>query len=128
MENKAYMYVLECGDGTLYTGYTTDVDARLKTHQAGKGAKYTRARLPVTLIYQEEHPDKSAAMSAEALFKKKKRAEKLAYIEEKRSKSWNLLRFLISTFKIKLDAFFPWSRCCLKNLVEFVNVLKSSCT
>ena len=127
MENKAYMYVLECGDGTLYTGYTTDVEARLKTHQAGKGAKYTRARLPVTLIYQEEHPDKSAAMSAEALFKKKKRAEKLAYIEEKRSKSWNLLRFLISTFKIKLDTFFPWSRCCLKNLVEFVNVLKSSC-
>ena len=127
MENKAYMYVLECGDGTLYTGYTTDVEARLKTHQDGKGAKYTRARLPVTLIYQEEHPDKSAAMSAEALFKKKKRAEKLAYIEEKRSKSWNLLRFLISTFKIKLDAFFPWSRCCLKNFVEFVNVLKSSC-
>ena len=127
MENKAYMYVLECGDGTLYTGYTTDVEARLKTHQSGKGAKYTRARLPVTLIYQEEYPDKSAAMSAEALFKKKKRAEKLAYIEEKRSKSWNLLRFLISTFKIKLDAFFPWSRCCLKNLVEFINVLKSSC-
>ena len=92
---------LKCGDGTLYTGYTTDVDARLKTHQAGKGAKYTRARLPVTLIYQEEHPDKSAAMSAEALFKKKKRAEKLAYIEEKRSKSLKLLRFLISTFKIK---------------------------
>ena len=87
MENKAYMYVLECGDGTLYTGYTTDVEARLKTHQAGKGAKYTRARLPVTLIYQEEYLDKSAAMSAEALFKKKKRAEKLTYIEEKRSKS-----------------------------------------
>ena len=128
MENKAYMYVLECGDGTLYTGYTTDVEARLKTHQSGKGAKYTRARLPVTLIYQEEHPDKSAAMSAEALFKKKKRAEKLAYIEEKRSKSWNLLRFLSSTFKIKLDTFFPWSRCCLKNLVEFINVLKTCCT
>ena len=87
MENKAYMYVLECGDGTLYTGYTTDVEARLKTHQAGKGAKYTRARLPVKLIFQEEYPGKSAAMSAEALFKKKKRAEKLAYIEEKRSKS-----------------------------------------
>lgn len=100
MENKAYMYVLECGDGSLYTGYTTDVEARLKTHQAGKGAKYTRARLPVTLIYQEEHPDKSAAMSAEAHFKKKKRAEKLAYIEEKRSKSWNLLRFLSSTSRL----------------------------
>ena len=57
------MYVLECGDGTLYTGYTTDVEARLKTHQSGKGAKYTRARLPVTLIYQEEYPDKTTATS-----------------------------------------------------------------
>lgn len=45
METKAYMYVLECADGSLYTGYTTDVEKRLKTHNAGKGAKYTRARL-----------------------------------------------------------------------------------
>ncbi|KGM38131.1 GIY-YIG nuclease family protein [Streptococcus sinensis] len=86
MENKAYMYVLECGDGSLYTGYTTDVDARLKKHQSGKGAKYTRARLPVTLLYQEEHPDKSAAMSAEALFKQKTRQKKLAYIINKQGK------------------------------------------
>ena len=83
MENKAYMYVLECGDGSLYTGYTTDVHARLKKHQAGKGAKYTRARLPVSLLYQEEHPNKPAAMSAEALFKKKTRQAKLAYIKER---------------------------------------------
>ena len=50
METKAYMYVLECADGSLYTGYTTDVEKRVKTHNAGKGAKYTRARLPVTLL------------------------------------------------------------------------------
>ena len=83
MENKAYMYVLECRDGSLYTGYITNVQARLKKHQAGKGAKYTRARLPVTLLYQEEHPNKPAAMSAEALFKKKTRQAKLAYIKER---------------------------------------------
>ncbi|KXT82563.1 putative endonuclease containing a URI domain [Streptococcus sp. DD11] len=77
------MYVLECGDGSLYTGYTTNIEQRLKKHQAGKGAKYTRARLPVTLIYQEEHPDKPAAMSAEALFKQKSRQAKLAYIKER---------------------------------------------
>ena len=71
METKAYMYVLECADGSLYTGYTTDVEKRLKTHNAGKGAKYTRARLPVKLLYQESYPDKPSAMSAEALFKKK---------------------------------------------------------
>jgi len=82
METKAYMYVVQCSDGTLYTGYTTDIDRRLKTHNAGKGAKYTRPRLPVTLLYQEDFPDKRAAMSAEALFKKKTREEKLAYIKE----------------------------------------------
>ena len=50
METKAYMYVVQCSDGTLYTGYTTDIDSRLKPHNAGKGAKYTRPRLPVTLL------------------------------------------------------------------------------
>ena len=83
MENKAYMYVLKCADGSLYTGYTTDVERRLKTHNAGKGAKYTRARLPVTLLYQEAFPDKASAMSAEALFKKKTRQAKLEYIKER---------------------------------------------
>lgn len=58
METKAYMYVVQCADGTLYTGYTTDIERRIKTHNAGKGAKYTRPRLPVTLIYQESFPDK----------------------------------------------------------------------
>ena len=75
-----YMYVLECADGTLYTGYTTDVIKRLATHNAGKGAKYTRARLPVNLLYQETFPTKSEAMRAEALFKRKSRQAKLTYI------------------------------------------------
>ena len=85
METKAYMYVLECSDGTLYTGYSTDVQKRLAVHNTGKGAKYTRARLPVKLLYQEEYPDKSSAMSAEALFKHKTRQEKLAYIETQKN-------------------------------------------
>ena len=85
METKAYMYVLEWTDGTLYTGYSTDVQKRLDVHNAGKGAKYTRARLPVKLLYQEEFPDKSSAMSAEALFKQKTRQEKLAYIEAQKN-------------------------------------------
>ena len=79
---KAYMYVVQCADGSLYTGYTTDVERRLKTHNAGKGAKYTRVRLPVTLLYSESFDSKTAAMSAEALFKKKTRAQKLMYIKE----------------------------------------------
>ena len=84
METKAYMYVLECADGSLYT---TDVEKRVKTHNAGKGAKYTRARLPVTLLYQESYPDKPSAMSAEALFKKKSRQAKLNYIKKNRRTS-----------------------------------------
>lgn len=80
---KAYMYVLECADHTLYTGYTTDIEKRLQTHNAGKGAKYTCARLPVTLVYVEEFASKQEAMSAEALFKKRfTRKQKLNYINE----------------------------------------------
>ena len=69
-DSKAYMYVVECADGTLYTGYTTDVERRLKTHNAGKGAKYTRARLPVKLLYSEAFASKPEAMSAEALYQR----------------------------------------------------------
>ncbi|HFI2447643.1 TPA: GIY-YIG nuclease family protein [Streptococcus suis] len=84
MENKAYLYVLECADGSLYTGYTTDVEKRLATHNRGKGAKYTRARLPVSLVYQEAFDSKQEAMSAEALFKKRSRQGKLEYIAASR--------------------------------------------
>ena len=56
------VYMLRCVDGSLYTGYTDDVERRLAVHQSGKGAKYTRSRLPVELAYQESLPDKSAAM------------------------------------------------------------------
>lgn len=81
-ETKAYLYVLRCRDGSLYTGYTTDLTKRVKTHQSGKGAKYTRARLPVELIYWESFPSKSAAMSAESHFKQKTRQKKLDYISQ----------------------------------------------
>ncbi|MGT2784920.1 GIY-YIG nuclease family protein [Streptococcus merionis] len=83
MEAKiAYMYVLRCADGSLYTGYTTDLDKRVATHNAGKGAKYTRTRLPVTLFYWEAFDSKEAAMSAEALFKRRSRQSKLNYINK----------------------------------------------
>ena len=81
-DHKAYMYVLKCADGSLYTGYTTDLDKRLATHNAGKGAKYTKARLPVELVYYETFNHKNAAMSAEAKFKLKSRTEKFDYIKE----------------------------------------------
>lgn len=94
---KAYMYVLECVDKTLYTGYTTDLKKRLATHNAGKGAKYTRYRLPVSLLYYEVFDSKEAAMSAEALFKKTKNKKPeiglYCYSSKRKEKS---LRLIIS--------------------------------
>lgn len=76
-----FVYMLQCKDDSLYTGYTDDVQRRLAVHSAGKGAKYTRSRLPVELVYQEELPDKSAALRREAAIKKLTRRQKLDLIE-----------------------------------------------
>ena len=75
-----WVYILRCYDGTLYTGYTIDLIRRLEAHQSGKGAKYTRSRRPVELVYQEELTDKSGALQREAAIKKLSRAEKLLLI------------------------------------------------
>lgn len=73
-----WVYMLRCKDDSLYTGYTDDVDRRLAVHNAGKGAKYTRSRLPVALAWREEQPDKSTALKREAAVKRLTRKEKLA--------------------------------------------------
>ena len=75
-----YVYMLRCGDGSLYTGSTTDVERRLREHQGGTGARYTRSHPPVTLAYAEEAPDRSAAQRREAAIKKLPRAQKLKLI------------------------------------------------
>ena len=87
MDHKAYMYVVECCDGTYYTGYTTDVKKRIAVHNSGKGAKYTRARLPVKLIYVEGFNSKGEAMSAEALLKRKKRPQKERLLSDNQEKN-----------------------------------------
>lgn len=66
----------ECADGTFYTGWTTDIDKRIKAHNAGRGAKYTRSRLPVRLVYLEEHDTKEEAMSREYHIKRLTRSDK----------------------------------------------------
>ena len=76
MDKIWYLYMLRCGDGTLYTGITTDVEKRLAAHRAGKGAKYTRGRGPLELVYREELPDHSAALKRELEIKSMPRAEK----------------------------------------------------
>ena len=76
------LYILRCGDGTLYTGITDDLPRRLKAHRSGKGAKYTRGRGPLELVYREDCPDKSAALRREIAVKKLSRQEKLTLIGE----------------------------------------------
>jgi len=77
-----WLYILRCGDGTLYTGTTDDVDRRLAVHQSGKGAKYTRGRGPLEVVYREELPDKSAALKREIAVKRLTREQKLNLIEK----------------------------------------------
>ena len=80
-----YVYILRCGDGTLYTGITDDIPRRLAAHRAGKGAKYTRGRGPLELVYQERVPDKSAALRREAAIIRLRRGEKERLIESAKS-------------------------------------------
>lgn len=75
------MYVLRCGDDSFYTGMTNDIDRRFSEHAAGRGSRYTRAHLPVTLIAAWKYPDRSAAMRAEAKFKTLTHAEKAHHIQ-----------------------------------------------
>ena len=82
----SYIYVVECADKSFYTGYTTDIVRRIKLHNAKKGAKYTRARGPVALVYFEEFETKSEATKAESSFKKLTRMQKEQYIFENISK------------------------------------------
>jgi putative endonuclease len=79
-----YVYIVRCADGTLYTGWTTDVARRITQHNAGRGARYTRMRRPVVLVYREEMPDRSAAMRREWAIKKLDRERKERLVELQR--------------------------------------------
>lgn len=76
-----YVYLLRCADDTLYCGWTTDLEKRLSAHNSGRGAKYTRSRLPAELVYYEEYEEKSEALRRECQIKKMSRAEKNTLIQ-----------------------------------------------
>ena len=78
-----YCYILECADGTFYTGWSTDPGRRLKQHNAGHGARYTRSRRPVSLVYTEELPTRAAAMHREIYIKRLSRGKKRSLAENK---------------------------------------------
>ena len=75
-----YVYLLRCSDGTLYCGWTTDLTVRVESHNSGNGAKYTRSRLPVELVYYEQYEDRHEALSREWHIKRMSRQEKLEMI------------------------------------------------
>ncbi len=77
-----YVYILQCSDNTLYTGWTNNLEKRIETHSKGKGAKYTRARLPVKLVYYEEYKDRISAQKREYEIKQCTRKEKLKLINQ----------------------------------------------
>jgi len=82
IESMAFVYILECSDGSLYTGWTSNLEKRLERHNEGKASKYTRSKRPVVLKYFEVCEDKSEALKREAEIKKMKRAEKLSLLEK----------------------------------------------
>ena len=82
-QDKNYTYLLECADGTLYCGWTNDLEKRIAAHNSGKGAKYTKSRLPVKLVYYETFDTPNEAMSRECSVKKLTRNEKLKLIGNK---------------------------------------------
>lgn len=77
----AFVYMLRCKDGSLYTGWTNDLEHRQAMHSSGRGAKYTRGRGPLELVYSEELPDKEAALRRECAIKKLRREQKLALLQ-----------------------------------------------
>ena len=79
---SCYCYIVECSDGTYYTGWTIDPEHRVAVHNKGRGARYTRVRLPVKLVYVEEQPDRQAAMKREIAIKRLSRERKSRLIEE----------------------------------------------
>lgn len=81
-----YVYLLLCSDNTLYCGYTNDLEKRINAHNSGRGAKYTKSRLPVRLVYSESFQTKSEALVRECAIKRMKRSEKLALFENEINK------------------------------------------
>lgn len=80
-EKTAYTYMVECADGSLYTGWTYDLAGRMEAHNSGRGAKYTRSRLPVQLVYYEKCKDKIVAMRREYAIKQLERRDKLKLVD-----------------------------------------------
>ena len=81
-KTRAFVYILRCADGTLYTGYTIDLERRIQQHQSGRGARYTRTRIPVELVYSKSFRTRRAAMQREVEIKRYSRPRKMKLVQE----------------------------------------------
>lgn len=95
--SKAWVYILQCADGSYYVGHTLNLEKRLAEHQAGEGSDWTKRRLPVELVFSQEMPDKDSAFQAERQIKNWSRAKKEALI----AGNWDLLRWLAKKPKFR---------------------------
>ena len=118
-----YTYIVKCADSTLYTGWTNDLDKRIKAHNSGKGAKYTKTRRPVKLVYYEEHETKNEAMSREYAIKHLTRKEKEILIKGNGNLcgSWMVKEDLIKAGKMESSVEFPLKRYVVVNIGFFNN-------
>lgn len=109
MNDKYYVYILKCSDDSFYTGITNDLEKRLKCHNDGKASKYTRARLPVEIVYIEETQGRGPAQSREYVLRNLKRQEKIKLIdnfrETKNLEDWILLGLFLSISQFNLIFF-----------------------
>ena len=94
-----FIYVALCKDNTLYTGYTTNVEKRIKAHNNGTGAKYTKTRRPITLLYAKEYATKSEALKAEYAFKQQTRSQKINYLKAQGVKISKISKTIIKLLK-----------------------------
>lgn len=96
-----YVYMLECSDGSIYTGWTNDIKRRFFMHQEGKGARYTKVRLPLHLIYLEELPTKSEALKREIAIKKLRKGKKRDLLKELDKERQEIIRKINYEWKSK---------------------------
>lgn len=106
-QNQNVIYILECSDKTLYTGWTNNIGKRLEAHNFGQGAKYTRGRTPVKLVYLEIHETKQDAMRREAWIKKLTRVQKEALIQQNQKTMEKFLELTDSELSATLMAYLP---------------------
>lgn len=103
MKDTAYTYMVKCRDGSLYTGWTKELEKRMRCHNTGKGARYTKSRLPVKLVYYEVFDTRQEAMKRECALKRLKRRDKLKLVEDMPQEIREDCERIMETLQVRRD-------------------------